>query len=377
MEFFYDIILRFNQLKKAVLERVTNLTLATLLTVRGQIAFNDDINKIVYHDGTNPQVVASEAYVNSQMSASALTVAPASAPYLRIQAGQIEVRPLLVTRPVIDSVSTSLAAALAARTPVYNATNVGNGTADLQEGDFLILPTHTGGIRVFLHNGGTAGGVGDFTLVEQPSFDSATIRALFTATNGIVYNNATGQFKLGTGNLTESVDYTLDANGNSFSLKNNAGHTLFSATSDGLSVGKFTNGGTFFSTEAPNSPMIFEIGALTEGNALGLSIFDNRTAKMGMTYGADYSAGFTARSLVDKAYVDGSAAKRFTQTVTTVANTFSTITHNFALADKDSVHVSFWLAGKQVAVEVETVDANSIRIRTSSAVTNLKVYISQ
>lgn len=39
----------------------------------------------------------------------------------------------------------------------------------------------------------------------------------------------------------------------------------------------------------------------------GWKILDNRTTKVGIQYSADYSAGFTSRSLVDKAYVDAVA----------------------------------------------------------------------
>jgi hypothetical protein len=94
----------------------------------------------------------------------------------------------------------------------------------------------------------------------------------------------------------------------------------------------------------------------------------------GLKYAADYSVNFQPRSLVDKAYVD-SVAKKFYSLATTVADTWLTITHNLALSSRNACNVALWFNNAQALAEVETVDVNSIRIKTSTAIAGLEVFI--
>jgi hypothetical protein len=66
------------------------------------------------------------------------------------------------------------------------------------------------------------------------------------------------------------------------------------------------------------------INFVLDGSAKTATIEDNRTVKLGWQYAADYSADFTARSIVDKAYVDavaggGAVSSVFTRTGAVVA----------------------------------------------------------
>lgn len=59
-------------------------------------------------------------------------------------------------------------------------------------------------------------------------------------------------------------------------------------------------------------------------------ITDDRPAPVGAQYGADYSAGFVARSLVDKGFVNSIAQKSSTTTATTDGSGLLVITHSLA-----------------------------------------------
>lgn len=378
MKFLANLILAFNQLIQAVLHRVTNANQATEITTRGQIGYNDTVEKIIYHNGTAIQTVASEAYVATQVTAGAITVAPASQNLLEINAGQLSVKSLLIQKTFTNTTSTTLTLALAARTPVYNATNVGNGTADLQEGDVLVLAAATGGMQVYIHNGGTAGTTADFTLIETPNLDNAAIRALLSASNGVVYNPTTGNFTLDTAFVQALFNFTggLNRTGNDVRVGGtvNGGSELVVTTSTfnvrnsrGAGYGLWLNN-DFLATSA----RLGDASVNIERNDSGMQF--NGLGTLGVTYAAAPSAP-SNNTLIHKGYVDAIATKRSTQTVNTVANTFLIITHNFALADKDAIQVGLWEAGKMVMAEVETLTANTIQIRTGSAITGLKVFL--
>ena len=96
---------------------------------------------------------------------------------------------LSIVNVFTDSSSATLAAFVAAEYTVGN---------EFKEGDSIIL-TIPG--EVYIHNGGTAVTVADFTKIEHPALTDSAVRALFTGVNGLTYNNGTGEFKLG-GSLT-------------------------------------------------------------------------------------------------------------------------------------------------------------------------------
>jgi hypothetical protein len=367
MRFLANLFIGFNQLIQAVLHRVTAATIAAQITTRAQIGYNDDVNKIVYHDGTAVQVVASEAHVSTQITNNALTVAPASANLIDITGTEISLKALAIQKVFTDGANTVLFDALADRLPAYNAANVSNGTASLQEGDVLLLPQAVGGMQVYIHNGGTAGTTADFTLIETPNLDNAAIRALLSGTNGVTYNATTGQFKLG-GAITEPT--VLTATNNLFRVQN--------SSSAGLTVG---DAAVVLSHEAGALGINASTLQLTLGDGVNDAdafVIDSRVTKRGLQYSDDYGATLTARSLIDKGNVQAliaQAAKRLTVSLNILADTPQTIFHNFDLADKDSIAVAVWLNGVQAFAQVETMDKDSVRITTSASYTDLKVFM--
>lgn len=129
-----------------------------------------------------------------------LSIDPASAAMLGLSGDNVlSVKQLLVTEPTVDETSVDLAAAIAA--------NYANGN-ELQKGDTLIVVQAD---SAYMHNGGTNGDASDFVQIKVPIAEGG-IRALFSASNGIAYNSATGAFT-GVVNPSASNDLTVDSDG--------------------------------------------------------------------------------------------------------------------------------------------------------------------
>lgn len=129
-----------------------------------------------------------------------LSIAAGSSSMLSLSAdNELSVSQLLVTQPTVDADSADLAAAVAA--------NYANGN-EMQKGDTLIIVQAD---SAYMHNGGNAGDATDFTQIKVPIAEGG-IRALFSGTNGIAYNSATGGFT-GVVNPSASNDLSVDANG--------------------------------------------------------------------------------------------------------------------------------------------------------------------
>ena len=111
---------------------------------------------------------------------------PDSANYIEVLAdngvNKLKVKPLTVTDVTVNATETSLANFIA---NVYTGSN-------FQEGDIVFLSA-TSPIESYIHNGGTAGTADDWELVNSGLSD-AQIRAKFSASSGIDYNSATGEF---------------------------------------------------------------------------------------------------------------------------------------------------------------------------------------
>ena len=91
---------------------------------------------------------------------------------------------LAITDVSVDAASSDIAAFVTAS---YTGT-------EFQEGDVAII-TIDG--TAWIHNGGVAGTVADFTQIEAPQLTDAAIRALFSSANtGIDYNATTGVFTM-------------------------------------------------------------------------------------------------------------------------------------------------------------------------------------
>jgi hypothetical protein len=129
----------------------------------------------------------------------------------------------------------------------------------------------------------------------------AYIREQISGSNGLTYNSTTGLMKLG-GNIT---GYTAITNGTGGSL-------VLEALSSGSNIGLYSatnrvyignpNGVQFIANGNIGSDTnnAFITISATSG---GLKISDLRSLPRGLQYTADYSAGFTTRSITDVGYV--------------------------------------------------------------------------
>lgn len=338
----------------------------------------DDTDIVTTLSGNETNKAPSVSVVKTLADAAVTSIAVGSQSMLQISAGALSVTPLLMTRPVIDTVSTTLALALAARSPIYNISNVGNNTADLQLGDTLILTSVSSGTEVWLHNGGALGTTADFTSIEASPVSDAAIRALLSGQNGIGYNNLSGIIKLQSGVINESIRYNLNNPGD-FILADNSGNDLFSVNFSSVNIGH-----SLLPLKLQTKAFRLDLSDihptdLEYGNS-GL-ISDNRFAspQFGLRYQGDYGSSFVARSLVDKGYVDAqvsSAVSKSNVTVTTTAGNWTNVIHGFNLSagNFDNLVVSCYdSSGELVALRLKTLDANTIQVMTADAVIGLRV----
>lgn len=65
----------------------------------------------------------------------------------------------------------------------------------------------------------------------------------------------------------------------------------------------------------------------------------------------------------------------FSSSITTVANTPLTVTHSLALQHRDACVVSFKVSNSEYAVDVDSIDVNSLSITTNLAVTGTIIVI--
>jgi hypothetical protein len=97
---------------------------------------------------------------------------------------KLKLKPLTITDVSVDTVAASLSAWVSA--------NYTNGD-EKQEGDIIILTAVSGRAQTWIHNGGQAGDVTDFTEIEGQSVSDAEVRAALSASAGVNYNAATGE----------------------------------------------------------------------------------------------------------------------------------------------------------------------------------------
>jgi hypothetical protein len=136
---------------------------------------------------------------------------------------QLKLKPLTITDVAVDTVATSISN--------WVSSNYTNGD-EKQEGDIIILTNVTGRAQSWIHNGGVAGTAADFTEIEGQDVSDAEVRAALSASAGIDYNSATGEF---TADQAEIRGFFAAGSGLSYSSAN--GTFSFSADTDGVSEG--------------------------------------------------------------------------------------------------------------------------------------------
>lgn len=98
---------------------------------------------------------------------------------------EISVTNIALTDVTVDTTETSMTG--------WVSTNY-TGT-EFQEGDSVILTNATGGREAWIHNGGTAGTIADWTELSD-ELTASEVRGYLSATSPILYNSSTGVFSL-------------------------------------------------------------------------------------------------------------------------------------------------------------------------------------
>lgn len=105
---------------------------------------------------------------------------------------QLKLKPLTITDVAVDTTATSIAN--------WVSVNYTQGD-EKQEGDIVILTAVSGRAQTWIHNGGSAGDASDFVEIEGADLDAAEVRTFLSASAGIDYNSATGEFTADQGEI--------------------------------------------------------------------------------------------------------------------------------------------------------------------------------
>lgn len=110
-----------------------------------------------------------------------LKVAANSADYITYNAGtrEISVTELLRVEPFVSTENT-----------LANFLANDAQAADIEKGDIV----YTGDGNAYQHLGTSAGNATDYRSINRPQLEDSYIRGLFSANNGVAYNNSTGTF---------------------------------------------------------------------------------------------------------------------------------------------------------------------------------------
>ena len=136
---------------------------------------------------------------------------------------QLKLKPLTITDVSVDTTETSIGN--------WVSSNYTNGD-EKQEGDIIILTGVSGRAQSWIHNGGSAGTDADFTEIEGQDVSDAEVRAALSASAGINYNSATGEFT-----ADQAEIRGLFAAGSGLSYSGDNGTFALNVDSDGISEG--------------------------------------------------------------------------------------------------------------------------------------------
>ena len=136
---------------------------------------------------------------------------------------KLKLKPLTITDVSVDTTQTSLANWITA--------NYSNGD-EKQEGDIIVLTAVSGRAETYIHNGGTAGTDADWAEIEGADVTDAEVRGALSASSGIDYNSATGEFTADQGEIRGFF-----AAGSGLSYDSSNGTYSLNVDSDGISEG--------------------------------------------------------------------------------------------------------------------------------------------
>lgn len=165
--------------------------------------------------------------------------------------------------------------------------------------------TRDGNDSLLEYGGDYSGAYKAQTLVDAAYVTGLTTTSgIQTASNGLTKEGT--NVRLG-GTLTGNTDVLTDGNNLTFNLNNNSCFRLYDA-GESTYVGemKAGSGPRVHVTSNGTADLRSVSGAITfDGTNLRLQDFRSGVNEVGLEYSGDYSTNYTARSLVDKAYIDG------------------------------------------------------------------------
>tara|TARA_R110001632_G_scaffold5841_5_gene23575 strand:- start:662 stop:2035 length:1374 start_codon:yes stop_codon:yes gene_type:complete len=140
-----------------------------------------------------PSHAVTKSYLETN---SVVGIATDSANYAELvtEAGvlKLKLKPLTITDVSVDTSAASLSAWVTANYTVGN---------EKQEGDIIVLTAVAGRAETWIHNGGIAVTIADFTEIEGADVTDAEVRSVLSASAGIDYNSATGAFSADQGEI--------------------------------------------------------------------------------------------------------------------------------------------------------------------------------
>lgn len=186
---------------------------------------------------------------------------------------KLKLKPLTITDVSVDTTQTSLANWISA--------NYTSGD-EKQEGDIIILTAVSGRAQTFIHNGGTAGTDADWAEIEGGDVTAAEVRGALSASSGINYNSATGEFT-----ADQAEIRALFAAGSGLSYDSSNGTYALNVNSDGISEGS----SNLYHTAARARSSISVAGTILSYNSgtgvISMSIDTGDVAESGNLYFTD------------------------------------------------------------------------------------------
>lgn len=214
--------------------------------------------EILAKDATTNQSVITKSQLDVALGDKQdnLSIAAGSQNYLQLDGGELSVKNLLIHDVIVDNTHMSLASYVTAS---YTG-------SEMQSGDILVLAAATDSQKKsFIHNGGSAGTVADFTSL-QSDLSEAVIRGMFSAGTGISYNSTTGEI---------SVDATA-----SEITASEAGFAVVSGVSAQAMFSSIDTALATIQTDISNLEALSgAAGAMDLGTFTGGTISDNTTVK--------------------------------------------------------------------------------------------------
>jgi len=189
---------------------------------------------------------------------------------------QLKLKPLTITDVAVDTVATSIAN--------WVSVNYTQGD-EKQEGDIVILTGVSGRAQTWIHNGGSAGDATDFVEIEGADLDAAEVRTFLSASAGIDYNSATGEFTADQGEIRGFF-----AAGSGLAYDGANGTFSLDVDSDGISEGisnlYFTNARAQGAISVEGSGLAYSGGAIslvadTDDIAEGANLYFTNTRARG------------------------------------------------------------------------------------------------